>query len=126
MRAADRPFPNRKPPQRATYARALVLDCNLGPPLDDKLPLLPALINMARSSGVTVMKTSIGGFNADLENTVQEIAFFQQVIETHPDVYMQVRRVEAFAKAKRENKQLEPDPWLSHQRRNSAKVRQSN
>jgi hypothetical protein len=48
------------------YARALVLDCNLGPPLDDKLPLLPALINLARSSGVTVMKTSIGGFNADL------------------------------------------------------------
>jgi len=86
------------------YARALVVDCNLGPPLDDKLPLVPALINMARSSGVTVMKTSIGGFNADLENTIQEIAFFQQVIETHPDVYMQVRRVEDFAKAKRENK----------------------
>src|SRR5579871_1897938 len=86
------------------YARALVLDCNLGPPLDDKLPLSQAMINMARSSGVTVMKTTIGGFNADLENTVTELAFFQQVIEVHPDVYMQVRRVDDFAKAKRDNK----------------------
>lgn len=86
------------------YRRALVLDCNLGPQLSGKLPLPPADIDLYRKCGVTVMKTSMGGFNNSFEDTVDEIAFFQQLTEVHPDLFMQVRRADDFARAKRDNK----------------------
>ena len=88
----------------ALYRKAIVLDCNLGPDLSDKLPLPAEEIALYRGSGVTIMKTTLGGFNNSFEDTVDEIAFFQQVIETHPDVFMQVRRADDFARAKREGK----------------------
>jgi membrane dipeptidase len=89
---------------RTLYKRALVLDCNLAPNLDGKLPLPKTTIDLLRSSGVTVMKASIGGFDDSLEGTLAELAFYQQLIEVHPDVFMQVRRASDFATAKRENK----------------------
>jgi membrane dipeptidase len=85
------------------YRKAVVLDCNLGPDLSGKLPLPAEEIAIYRSSGVTIMKTTMGGFNSSFEDTVDEIAFYQQVIETHPDVFMQVRSASDFARAKREN-----------------------
>jgi membrane dipeptidase len=88
---------------RDLYRRALVLDCNLAPDLDGQLPLSKATIDTLRSSGVTVMKSSLGGFNDSLESALAEIAFFQQLIEVHPDVFMQVRRPADFATAKRQN-----------------------
>ena len=89
---------------RDLYRRALVLDCNLAPDLDGQLPLSKATIDTLRSSGVTVMKSTMGGFDDNLESALAEIAFFQQLIEVHPDVFMQVRRHVDFATAKRENK----------------------
>jgi membrane dipeptidase len=89
---------------RDLYRRALVLDCNLAPDLDGQLPLSKATIDTLRSSGVTVMKSTIGGFDDTLESTLAEIAFFQKLIEVHPDVFMQVRRSADFATAKRQNK----------------------
>jgi membrane dipeptidase len=86
------------------YRRTLVLDCNLAPDLSDKLPLPADEIALYRSSGVTAMKSTLGGYNNSFEDTLGELAFFQQVIETHPDVFLQVRRVEDFARAKREKK----------------------
>jgi membrane dipeptidase len=35
---------------------------------------------------------------------VSEVALYQQAIELHPDVFMQVRRVADIAAAKRDNK----------------------
>jgi len=89
---------------RDLYRRALVLDCNLAPDLDGNLPLTQATLDTLRGSGVTVMKSTIGGFDDSFESTVAEIAFYQQLIEVHPDVFMQVRRPSDFATAKRENK----------------------
>lgn len=96
--------PNGPGTSAALYRRAIVLDCNLGPDLSDKLPVPAEEIALYRGCGVTVMKTTMGGFNSSFEDTVDEIAFYQQVIETHPDVFMQVRRAEDFARAKRENR----------------------
>ncbi|HWM70157.1 MAG TPA: membrane dipeptidase [Steroidobacteraceae bacterium] len=92
------------PAARPLYHRALVVDCNLAPDLDGHLPLPKETIDTLRSSGVTVMKSTMGGFDDSLESALGEIAFFQQLIEVHPDVFMQVRRPGDFATAKRDNK----------------------
>lgn len=90
---------------RALHRRATVLDCNIGPPIDvSELPLPQASLDMARNSGVSAIKTSMGGFNAPFEETVAEIAFYQQLIERHPDYFSQIRSVADIAAAKRAHK----------------------
>ena len=83
------------------YQNALVFDANLSPPLQDKFPFPKAMLDMVRQSGVTAMKTSLGGFEGKFEDTVDEISFFQRLFEEYPDVFMQVRRHRDFADAKR-------------------------
>jgi membrane dipeptidase len=87
---------------RGLYRRALVLDCNLD--LGDSFPLSQATLDTFRSSGLNVIKTTIGGIDESLESAVGDIALYQQAIEFHPDVLMQVRRVADITAAKRENK----------------------
>jgi membrane dipeptidase len=89
---------------QALYHRALVLDCNLGPDLGDSLPLSTATLATIGSSGVSVMKTTMGGFGDDFDGTMAEIAFYLQAIEVHPDVFMQVRSAADFETAKRSKK----------------------
>jgi membrane dipeptidase len=87
---------------RSLYRRATVLDCNLGPPITSAdLPLSQATLDLARHSGVSAIKTSIGGFNASFEDTLAELAFYQRVVETHPDAFMQIRNAADIATAKR-------------------------
>jgi len=87
---------------RGLYRRALVLDGNLD--LGDSLPLSQASLDTCRSSGLTVIKTTIGGIDGNLESAVSEMALYQQAIEFHPDVFMQVRSIADIAAAKREKK----------------------
>jgi membrane dipeptidase len=90
---------------RAVWRRSVVLDCNLGPPVgSDTFPQPAEILQAARSSGVSAVKTSIGGFNASFEDTVDEIAFYQRLIEAHPDVFMQIRAADDIAAAKRSHK----------------------
>jgi membrane dipeptidase len=90
---------------RSLYRRATVVDANLGPPIySPELPLPQATLDEARNSGVSAIKTSIGGFNAPFEDTLTEIAFYQRIIETHPEAFMQIRSAGDIAAAKRENK----------------------
>jgi membrane dipeptidase len=89
---------------RDLYRRALVLDCNLVPDLGDSLPLSQASLDTFRSSGLSVIKTTIGGIDDSLESTLSDMALYQEAIEFHPDVFMQVRRVADIAAAKRDNK----------------------
>jgi len=86
---------------RSLYRRALILDCNSAPPGADSLPLPQADLDLVRDSGVTVLKWSLGGINADFEATVAEIAQVQRLIEVHPDYFMQVRVAADLARAKR-------------------------
>jgi membrane dipeptidase len=89
---------------RALYAQALVLDCNSAPPLEDQLPLPQADLDLARGSGINVIKLSLGGINSDFAQTVGEIAQIQQLIEVHPDYFTQVRIASDMMRAKREGK----------------------
>src|SRR5262249_44542087 len=93
-------------PQAAElYRRALVLDCNSGPPGDPShLPLPQSDLDMVRSSGINVVKLSIGGINADFHDTVSELAIVQRVIETHPAYFMQVRTAADLESARRDGK----------------------
>lgn len=92
-------------PAARLYRGALVLDCNLSPGLDSSdIPLSQADIDLFRSCGVTVMKSTLDGLNNSFEETIAAIAFYQQVIEKYPDLFMQVRRADDFARAKREKK----------------------
>jgi membrane dipeptidase len=105
-RAFAAPTDSPSPAARALYRDALVLDCNLSPNFDSdsSFPLPKATLDTLRSSGVTVMKTTIGGFDDSLESTMADIALLQQAIEVHPDVFIQVRVPADFARAKREKK----------------------
>jgi membrane dipeptidase len=87
------------------YRRALVLDCNSAPPgLTGELQIAQADLDMARGCGVSVIKCSLGGINSDFAATVEEIAFFQRMIEVHPAYFLQVRVPADMERAKREGK----------------------
>jgi membrane dipeptidase len=87
------------------YQRALVLDCNSGPPWEDgHLPLPPTDLEMVRNCGIDVVKWTIGGINADFAGTVKEIAYIHRMIEVHPSYFIQVRVPGDMNRAKRERK----------------------
>jgi membrane dipeptidase len=86
------------------YANAIVFDANLSPPVQDKFPFPNSMLEMARQSGVTAMKTTLGGIDGSFEEAVDEISFMQRMIEQYPDVYLQVRRHDDFARAKQEKR----------------------
>jgi membrane dipeptidase len=93
------------PAARALWRRAIVLDCNIGPQASsDTLPLPQADLDIARASGLTTLKTSIGGFNASFEDTLAELSFYQRAIETHAATFLQIRSVADIAAAKRTGK----------------------
>jgi membrane dipeptidase len=89
---------------KALYGRALILDCNSAPPLEEHLPLPQADLDLVRGSGINVIKMTLGGINSDFAHTVADIAQIQQLIEVHPDYFMQVRVASDMARAKREGK----------------------
>jgi membrane dipeptidase len=90
---------------RAVWRRSVVLDCNIGPQFSgETFPLPRADLDIANASGLTALKTSIGGFNAPFEDTVAEIGYYQRVLEVHPASFMQIRTVADFATAKRTGK----------------------
>jgi membrane dipeptidase len=90
---------------RSLYRRATVVDGNLGPPITSaELPLSQETIDIARNTGVSAIKTSMGGFNAPFEETLGEIAFYMRIIEAHPEAFMQIRSVADIAAAKRARK----------------------
>src|SRR5262245_56615920 len=63
---------------RAVWRRSIVLDGNIGPQFSAAaVPLPRADLEIGHASGLTALKTSIGGFNASFEDTVAEIAFYQ-------------------------------------------------
>ena len=93
------------PAAKELYSRSLILDANCAPPLHDgKLPFPQSALDLARNSGVNVLKLTMGGINDDFVTTVDFLAFVQRMCEVHPDYFTQVRVPEDFARAKRENK----------------------
>ncbi len=99
------PQSNASPSATQLYGRALVLDCNSGPPYEGgRLPLPQSALDLVRTSGVSVVKWSLGGINAGFAETVSEIAYVQRMVEVHPEYFMQVRVADDMQRAKRERK----------------------
>jgi membrane dipeptidase len=86
------------------YRGALTLDCNCAPPLEEKLPLPQSDLDMARNSGVKIVKFSLAGINESFADAVDDIAWVQQLIELHPAYFMQVRVPGDLQRAKSEGK----------------------
>jgi membrane dipeptidase len=89
---------------RALYADTLILDCNSGPPQVERLPMPQQDLDMVRDSGINVLKLSLGGINSNFADTVAEIAQVLQLVELHPDYFMQVRVGPDMERARREHK----------------------
>jgi len=88
------------------YDRAFVLDGNSTPGIgglccnEDTAEAL----KIVRESGLTAMKTTMGGFEGSFEQTVGEIADVQKLIEHYPDHFLKVATHDDLARAKREQK----------------------
>ncbi len=89
------------PIARNLYRRAVVVDGNLGPGFDDSLPLPEISLARFRESGLTAIKSTLGGFGNDFESTLAEIGFYLRLLEMHPGAFMQVRHASDFTTAKR-------------------------
>ena len=96
--------PNIAPAASKLYERALVFDANAGPAGQDTFPFPKEVLDVTRGSGVTALKLSLGGTDANFEDTMAEIALFHRLFEVHPDVFMQVRVPADFLKAKKEKR----------------------
>jgi len=85
------------------YRNAFVLDCNalesIGHQFGDA-----ARFDALASSGITALKTTLGGANGTFEETIADIAAAQDLIEAHPDRFIKVRSHADFERAKPENK----------------------
>jgi membrane dipeptidase len=57
-----------------------------------------------RESGVTAIKATLGGATGDFAMTVADIAMADQLIEKHPDLFLQIRTAADFDRARNEKK----------------------
>jgi membrane dipeptidase len=80
-------------PGDAFFRRALVINGNLVPPLDDKNRLDAETIANFRASGLTAMKVSMGGSGNGYDDTLAEMAAYDRAIALMPDLLRQVRTV---------------------------------
>lgn len=85
------------------YQKAFVLDCNtlasLGVEFQDA-----ASFQALRDSGLTALKTTLGGANGSFEETVADVAAAQRLIEQRPELFIKVQRHADLERAKPENK----------------------
>lgn len=91
-------------PKAATlYRDAFILDCNtlasIGIEFRDQ-----ASFQALRDSGLSALKTTLGGDNGTFEETVADIAAAQALIERHPDQFIKVVQHADLERAKPENK----------------------
>lgn len=85
------------------YDNAFVLDCNtlasIGYEFDDA-----ASFQALRGSGISALKSTLGGASGTFEETVADIAAAQKLIEQHPDLFIKVASHADLERAKPENK----------------------
>lgn len=89
----------------ALYAKSFVLDCN-GLASIGQMPRADQRdgIKTIRESGITVVKTTLGGATLNFEQTLADIAAADQFIEDWPDAVMQVRTATDMARAYSQHK----------------------
>jgi len=104
--AHDLPLPPLSPRADRLYRHALVLDANglasIGELLQEKD--CARRLRILRASGVTAMKSTLGGASGDFEQAVADIAAVQALVDRHPDDFIKVVRPQDLDRAKRERK----------------------
>ncbi len=89
----------------ALYRRAFVLDCNtlasIGGFSESEMPEIKQIL---RDSGVSAVKSTLGGGSADFESTVADIAAAQGLMERHPELFIKVIGIDDLDRARREHK----------------------
>lgn len=94
------------PTGNGLYDNAFVLDGNSTPGIgrlccnEDTAEALKTI----RESGLSAMKTTMGGFEGSFEETVGEIAAVQKLVEHFPERFLKVARHDDLERAKREQK----------------------
>ena len=85
------------------YRNGFVLDCNalesIGFQFDDA-----SRFQALAGSGVTALKSTLGGANGTFEEAVADIAAAQALIEAHPESFIKVRKYADLERAKAENR----------------------
>ena len=84
-------------PSWSGYARATVIDALGGPgsvAYKDRVPLTAADLADVKASGVTAVNltvSSVGSYAKDFEETLRNIAFWDEQIGAHPDALMKIK-----------------------------------
>jgi membrane dipeptidase len=90
----------------ALYRKAFVLDCNtlasIGTLAGDKD--IGKELQAIRDSGLTALKSTLGGASGTFEETVADIAAAQALIERYPDMFVKVVGHDDLERAGREHK----------------------
>jgi membrane dipeptidase len=88
------------------YRDSFILDCNALAGIGGLLgqPSLEEITKLIRESGVTVLKSTLGGAIGNFESAVADIAAAQQLMEKRPDLFLNVRTAADLERAKKEQK----------------------
>ncbi len=90
----------------SVYRKSLVLDCNsiasIGQLCCDKDT--DSELALMHSSGISVVKSTLGGSHPVFEDTLSDIAAAQDLIERYPNIFIKVARFEDLDRAKRERR----------------------
>jgi membrane dipeptidase len=99
---AARPRPTASPDTAdALYRRAIVIDGNLVPPLDDEHALPADVVAAVKASGLTAIKVTVGGSSGDYAATRAEIDGLTRAIALAGGTYQRILRTADLAAAKR-------------------------
>jgi membrane dipeptidase len=85
------------------YRKAFVLDCNTIASIGYQLDT-PETIRAVRESGVTALKSTLGGANGSFEDAVADIAAAERLLETAPDAFLKVRTAADLDRAREQRK----------------------
>ena len=88
------------------YRDSFILDCNALASIGGLLGRSnqEAIASVIRESGVTVLKSTLGGATGDFETAVADIAAAEQLMEKRADLFLKIRTAPDFERAKKEQK----------------------
>jgi membrane dipeptidase len=100
FRTAERRWPG--------YGRAIVIDALASPgpfnvPARTAKPLIQAMLDNARASGITAVNVTANGGgvgHSSFDGTIREIGYWLRELAEHPDVFLQIRSVADIKAAK--------------------------
>jgi membrane dipeptidase len=84
------------------YKNAIVIDTLCAPFINTDAPPTPDLLTAVRQSGISAINFTVSELK--FEDTVENIAYVEALVEQHPETFLIVRGHSDLARAKRENK----------------------